>query len=450
MKHELGRRAFLKGAGVCAAVGASAGAINLAGHQNALADHHAQAIGGGTYDFDAIYNRVGTNSVKWDRQIAKYGADNFKIGMGIADMDFKAPACIQEALEARTKHENWGYLDSTESLKEAICNWNKERYGIDVAQETVTIASGVHPGLIAALLAISPPASKVIMNTPTYNGFWTDLKWSRTVANENQLIKDKDGVYHIDWDDFEARLTPDTHAFLLCNPQNPTGNCWSENDLLRMGELCLKHGVTVLADEIHCDFVNKDQTYTPFASLPDKAIVDNSVTFKAVSKTFSLSGMKNAYFYSTNPVLLERVRYYHRANLNTLGIVANEAAYREGAPWFDALLPYIDANHDFVEQYLKRQCPDIRYKKAQGTYLTWLDMNDLIEGIDAKAKANQSGLKSPEHYMEQWLVERAQLQLNPGSNYGAGGEGHMRMNIATSRAVIKQAIDNLASAIKTA
>ena len=221
--------------------------------------------------------------------------------MGIADMDFKAPACIGEALEARTKHENWGYLDSTESLKEAICGWNKERYGLDVAQETVTIASGVHPGLIAALLAISPPASKVIMNTPTYNGFWTDLKWSRTVANENKLIKDKEGVYHIDWDDFEARLTPDTHAFLLCNPQNPTGNCWSEADLLRMGELCLKHGVIVLADEIHCDFVTKGQTYTPFASLPDKAIVDNSVTFKAVSKTFSLAGMKNAYFLFDEP-----------------------------------------------------------------------------------------------------------------------------------------------------
>ena len=204
MEHELGRRTFLKGASAFAAAGASAGVINLAGQQNALADHHASAIGGGTYDFDSVYDRVGTNSVKWDRQITKYGSDDFKIGMGIADMDFKAPACIGEALEARTKHENWGYLDSTESLKEAICSWNKERYGIDVAQETVTIASGVHPGLIAALLAISPPASKVIMNTPTYNGFWTDLKWSRTVANENPLIKNKDGVYHIDWDDFEA------------------------------------------------------------------------------------------------------------------------------------------------------------------------------------------------------------------------------------------------------
>jgi len=133
MEHELGRRTFLKGAGAFAAAGASAGVINLASQQNALADHHASAIGGGTYDFDAIYDRVGTNSVKWDRQIAKYGNEDFKIGMGIADMDFKAPACIGEALEARTKHENWGYLDSTESLKEAICNWNKERYGIDVA-----------------------------------------------------------------------------------------------------------------------------------------------------------------------------------------------------------------------------------------------------------------------------------------------------------------------------
>ena len=166
---------------------------------------------------------------------------------------------------------------------------------------------------------------------------------------------------------------------------------------------------------------NKGQTYTPFASLPDKAIVDNSVTFKAVSKTFSLAGMKNAYFYSTNPVLLERVRYYHRADLNTLGIVANEAAYREGAPWLDALLPYIDANHDFAEQYLKTQCPDIRYKKAQGTYLAWLEIERTSNGRWRRSKSGASGPEKSRALYGTWLVEQY-VQLNPGSSYGAGGE----------------------------
>lgn len=448
MESGIGRRSFLKGAGAAAALGTAANIINLAGTQTAFANHHAAGRAEGTFDFDEIYDRVGSNSVKWDQQISKYGAERFEIGMGIADMDFKAAPCIADALSKRTAHENWGYMDSTESLKEAICDWNRERHGVTVAQDTVTIASGVHPGLIAALLAVSPPASKVLLTTPTYNGFWGDLRWSRTVASESQMIKDDDGVYRIDWDDFESRLTPDTHAFLLCNPQNPTGNCWSEEDLLRMGELCLKHGVTVLADEIHCDFVMKGQTYTPFASLPDKAIVDNSLTFKAISKTFSLAGMKNAYFFSTNPVLLERVRYFHRPDISTLGVVANEAAYREGAPWFDQLLPYIDANHDFTEAAIKERLPGVRYKKAQGTYLAWLDMRDVIAGIDAEAMAKKANLKSAEHYMEQWLIEQAHVQLNPGSNYGAGGEGHMRMNIATPRSLIDNAIDLMANAIR--
>lgn len=451
MEQGIGRRSFLKRAGAAAAIGTAANIINLAGTQTAFGDHHAASeVGSGPFDFDEIYDRVGSNSVKWDQQIGKYGAGNFEIGMGIADMDFKAAPCITEALTKRSAHENWGYMDSTESLKEAICTWNEERHGVKVAQETVTIASGVHPGLIAALLAVSPPASKVVMNTPTYNGFWTDLRWSRTVASESPMIKDSEGVYHMDWDDFESRLTPDTHAFLLCNPQNPTGNCWSEEDLLRMGELCLKHGVTVLADEIHCDFVMKGQKYTPFASLPDKAIVDNSLTFKAISKTFSLAGMKNAYFFSTNPVLLERVRYFHRADINTLGVVANEAAYREGAPWLDQLLPYLDANHAFTEAQIAKRLPGVHYKKAQGTYLAWLDMREVVSAINAEAEAKKAGLKSAEHYMEQWLIERAHVQLNPGSNYGAGGEGHMRMNIATPRPLIDRAIDLLAGAIRSA
>lgn len=440
----LNRRAFIKGASMTAL----AGAVGTGNPVAAAADARPGKARNGKYNFDEIYSRVGTGCIKWDRQIERFGADHIEVGMGIADMDFRAAPCITEALAERCKHENWGYLSDTNSYVEAIAAWNSERHGIEVDPGSITVADGVHPGLIATLTAVSPPGTKVLMNTPTYNGFYGDLRWTRTLVNDSEMYLDSDGVYHIDWDDFEARMTPDCHAMLLCNPQNPTGNMWSEEDLLRIGELCLKHGVTVLADEIHCDFVMKGQKYTPFASLPDKAIVNNSLTFKAVSKTFSLAAMKSAYFFSTNPVLLERVRWHHRPNTNTLGVVANEAAYRNGAEWFDQLLPYIDENHSFVEAYIKERIPLIKYKKAQGTYLAWLDVTDLAAAIDAEKNAAKEQLETPEYYVEKWVVENARVHLQPGSWHGAGGANHMRMNLGAPRPLLEKALDNIAEAAK--
>jgi len=440
----LNRRAFIKGASMTAL----AGAVGTGNPVAAAADARPGKAKNGKYNFDEIYGRVGTDCIKWDRQIERFGADHIEVGMGIADMDFRAAPCITEALAERCKHENWGYLSDTNSYVEAIAAWNSERHGIEVDPGSISVADGVQPGLIATLTAVSPPGTKVLMNTPTYNGFYGDLRWTRTLVNDSEMYLDSDGVYHIDWDDFEARMTPDCHAMLLCNPQNPTGNMWSEEDLLRIGELCLKHGVTVLADEIHCDFVMKGQKYTPFASLPDKAIVNNSLTFKAVSKTFSLAAMKSAYFFSTNPVLLERVRWHHRPNTNTLGVVANEAAYRNGAEWFDQLLPYIDENHSFVEAYIKERIPLIKYKKAQGTYLAWLDVTDLAAAIDAEKNAAKEQLDTPEYYVEKWVVENARVHLQPGSWHGTGGANHMRMNLGAPRPLLEKALDNIAEAAK--
>jgi cystathionine beta-lyase len=245
----------------------------------------------------------------------------------------------------------------------------------------------------------------------------------------------------------------DTNALILCNPQNPTGNCWSKEDLLRLGRLCLERRVVVLADEIHCDFVNKGWTYVPFASLPDKDVVKNSMSFKAISKTFSLAAMKSAYFFSTNEDYLKRVDVNHRADLNTLGIIANEAAYREGADWLDQLLPYIDANHDYVEAYTKEKMPLVDYTKAEGTYLAWLDVSKLADKIDAKGKAEEANKTSerpvtPEIIVQRWFIENAHVHMNPGSNYGTGGAGHMRMNLGTSRKLIALALDNMAEAME--
>jgi len=191
------------------------------------------------------------------------------------------------------------------------------------------LSAGVHPALIAALQTFSPRGSKVLLQTPTYNGFYSDLTFTQTKP-EDVPLKNVNGKFSMDFDEFERRISLDTHSFILCNPQNPTGNCWSAEDLTRIGEICLKHRVVVLADEIHCDWVTKGHKYTPFASLPNKAIVNNSLTFKAASKSFGLAAHKVAWFYSTNPELLNRVKVNHRADLNTMGMVANQAAVTGG------------------------------------------------------------------------------------------------------------------------
>ena len=288
------------------------------------------------------------------------------------------------------------------------------------------------------------------MMTPTYNGFYSDLRNTQTIKNENEMVFEN-GHYSIDWDDLEARMTPDTQTMLLCNPQNPTGNVWSEEDLLRIGELCLKHQVVVLSDEIHADFVRPGQKFTPFASLPDKAIVDNSLSFRAITKTFSMPASKNAYWFSTNEVMLERVKRNHMAGINTLGIVANTAAYKHGKDWLDQLLVYLDGNHQFVEDYLKENIPAMRYTRAQGTFLSWLHFDEIMDaaGVVAKSKASKmtDSPKTETQVFEDWLVENSGVQLNNGQSYGKGSDRCMRMNIGCSRQVLKFALDNIKEAV---
>jgi cystathionine beta-lyase len=405
----------------------------------------------GKYDFDTVYDRIGTGCDKWDQQIAIFG-DKVEIGMGIADMDFRAAPCIGEAMAERLKHENWGYMSAEflDSYRETIAEWNHERYGLDVDPTTIEIAAGVHPGLVATLRTFSPPASKVLLMTPTYNGFYTDLTRTQTIKNESEMVFEN-GRYSIDWDDLEARMTPDTHCMLLCNPQNPTGNVWSEEDLLRIGELCLKHQVVVLSDEIHGDFVRAGHKFTPFSSLPDKDIVNNSLTFRAITKTFSTPASKNAYFYSTNPVYLERVKVNHHPDINTLGVVANDAAYKHGADWLDQLLVYLDDNHQYVEDFLKENLPQVGYTKAEGTFLSWLHFHDIMDraGVVEKSAASQmtDNPMTETQAFEAWLVENSGVQLNDGEGYGKGGERCMRMNIGCSRQVLGKALRQIQEAV---
>jgi cystathionine beta-lyase len=445
--NGVNRRRFLQSAGMTTILSAlgpdtsTASALASAGFETET----------GKYDFDTVYRRVGTDCIKWDQQLRTFGKDSVAVGMGIADMDFRAAPCITRAVAERCAHENWGYLDTPRSYIDAIVNWNKRRYGIDINPDLLVLTTGVHPALIAALQTFSPPGSKVLLTTPTYNGFYSDLKFCRVTA-EDSPMKVVDGRYSIDFDDFERRISHDTNTFILCNPQNPTGNCWSPEDLTRLGEICLRRRVIVLADEIHCDFVTKGNKYTPFCTLPNKDIVRNSITFKAASKSFSLAAMKAGWFFSDNADYIARVKANTRADLTTLGMVANRAALTEGEDWLDQLIVYLDGNHALVESFIKSNIPLIKCVKPQGTYLIWLDVSGVIDKIGAKQlaiEASKTGATpvTPEQIVERWFVQHAKVHLNAGSSYGTGGAGHMRMNIATSRKLVEVALTNMANAL---
>ena len=451
----LNRRTFLRRAGTTALFGAAgaAGATRLVAHTTTPPRPRPLLATLEDFDFDEVYNRVGTDSVRWDRAIEQFG-DKIVAGMGVADMDFRAAPCITDALAERCTHENWGYMARPASYAESVAEWEHRRYGLEVDPSTIVFTTGVHPGLIAALHTFSPPGTRVVLNTPTYSGFYTDLRFTRTVTDDNPMIVDADGKFSIDFDDFERRVRR-CNTFILCNPQNPTGNCWSPEDLTRMGEICLKHRVVVLADEIHRDFVTKGNTYTPFASLPDRDIVNNSLTFTSASKSFSLAAMKVAWFHSTNPDLLARVKANARADLSTLGMVATRAALTEGAPWLDDLLAYLDANHDYAQAYIRDNLPGIRHNKGQGTYLAWLNVSgfaDRIGAAETAARETAEGTDdmTAEKVVQRWFAERSGVFLNPGSNYGTGGDGYMRMNLASPRAIVERALNSMAAAVSEA
>jgi cystathionine beta-lyase len=443
--NDLGRRTFLQHAGMTALWG-TVGTSVASGVAEA-----SPATAQTKYDFDEVYNRFGTESTKFDRQIRLFGKGSVEVGMGIADMDFRAAPAITKALKERLAHENWGYLDNQRMIVDDVVAWNKRRYGVDINPDQMVISAGVHPALIAALQAFCPKGSKVLMTTPVYSGFYSDLRYVGVLPEESPL-RLVDGRYSIDFADFERRISPDTNVFLLCNPHNPTGNVWSADDLMRLGEICLRRRVVVLSDEIHCDFVNKGQKYTPFASLPNKAVVDNSITFKAASKSFGLAAHKVAWFYSTNDRYMERVRAHHWVDLNTLGLVANQAAYRGGEDWLDQLRVYIDGVHDFAERYIKSNIPSIKWVKPEGTYLAWLDVTAVADRIGARAQAEaatkaENRMVTPEMIVERYFVKSAKVHLNVGSSYGLGGANHMRMNLATSRKLVERALTNMAGAL---
>jgi len=445
---ELNRRTFLKNAGITAVAGA-AGALSSTAAQAAPAPH--ARMNGGKYDFDTVYNRVGSNCSRWDGAAAPYPEGVFKYGMGVASQDFECAPCITEALAERVQHHNWGYMAGaqTDTLVESIINWKGERNNLDLDPDSITVSDGVYPGMIAAMRAFVPAGGKALIITPAYSGFYSMAR-AANIGTVDSQMKIVAGRYEPDWADLESKMTSDVRVLIVCNPQNPTGNVWRADELERMGRLAIDNDVVVLSDEIHCDVVRRDHKFTPFASLADRAVADNSISFTAISKTFNMAGLKNAYYYSSNPTLLGRVDQYHRAELSTLGMVATEAAYKHGGDWFDQANAYMDDNHQFIEDYVKANLPNVGYTRNEGTYMTFLDFSKVIAALGPEELMAAYDRETADQAFREWLVYNSGVYLNYGTSYGAGGEGHVRLNVASSRLILNEAFDAIAAAIRNA
>ena len=451
-KNGLKRRNLIKGLGITAAMAASNVTASVSFAQSNGAGRKAA--------FDEVYSRVGVNSIKWDSAIRRYGSDKIVVPMGIADMDFKVDPTITAAINKRARNEIYGYETVSDEYYQSIIDWNKTRYGLDLKREWIRNSSALKPGLVAALRGLNPIKGKVILQTPTYSGFTGAINKAGMRVEMNPMKK-IDGRWHMDLEDLESRLDYETKCLILCNPNNPSGECWTADELRALGDVCMRNGVTVLADEIWCDFVRGGGRYVPYASIGEK-YAEHSITFKSVSKSFNQASLKVAYFFTRSEDLMNATMIGggHDVGTNTYGRIAAETAYREGEQWLDNVNEYLDGNFDYLVEYINKsgEMPGIKYAKPEGTYVAWLDCNGLKEKIatpdhvralhDKWRDEGNHRRVTPEMVMTEWFVENAGVQLNAGHSYGIGAEGFMRMNITVPRHQLKLALDNINGALK--
>ncbi len=385
------------------------------------------------YDFDTVVDRSKNNAAKYDERIKKFGTDKV-IPLWIADMDFKAPQPVIDALTARAQEGIWGYTSRPASYFEAICNWQQRRNGWTIDRSLVSWSLGVVPALSMLVKLFTPEGSKVLIQTPVYGEFYDVTEaWNRTVV-ENQLVE-KDGKWTVDWEDFEAKL-PQVSMFLLCSPHNPLGIVWTREELTRMTDLCRKYGVLMVSDEIHSDLIFHGKTHIPTASLSEQ-VASEVISCISGTKTFNLAGLQASTTVFPNMRMKE---LYDKAWMNmdihrnnAFSLTAMEAAFNEGEEWLDQLLEYIDGNFNFIRDYCAAHIPQIKPNLPDATYLVWLDCREL-------------GMTNEE--LRRFMIEKAGLGLNEGWSFGRSLNGFMRLNAACSRKVLEQAMKQLEEAVK--
>ncbi len=369
------------------------------------------------YDFDEIIDRCGTNCVKWD------GAENPDVlPMWVADMDIRTAPAIIEALSRRVDHGVFGYTRVPQSYYESITGWFARRHGWNIDNDWIIYTSGVVPALSAIIKALTVPGDKVLIQTPVYNCFFSSIRNNGCEIVESPLVY-ADNTYSIDFEDLERKVSdPKVKAMILCNPHNPAGRVWSRDELIRIGEICIRHDVVVIADEIHCELVMPGYEYTPFASISEE-FSRHSVSCVSPSKAFNIAGLQIANIVCADAgrrAKIDRaININEVCDVNPFGVIALQAAYNEGAEWLDQLLEYIHGNYEYMRRFCEEHLPDFPITKLEGTYLVWMDCRKF-------------GMTSAE--LEKALIQDAKLWLNAGTMYGKDGEGFMRWNIACPRA----------------
>jgi cystathionine beta-lyase len=353
--------------------------------------------------------------------------------MWVADMDFRSPEPVIEALKERVDHGVFGYPMPPENLAESIVAWLARRHGWEVTPEDLVFIPGVVTGFNLAAHAVTRPGDGVLVQTPTYGPFFGVEKNVDLVQHEMEMTREANGQYSIDMEAFEAALTGRTRIFMLCNPQNPAGRVFRQDELEAMAEICLRHDIIICSDEIHSDLIYSGNKHIPIASLSPE-IAEKTITLIAPSKTFNIAGLKASVAIITDKELRQQfdgARKGLTGWVNLLGMVAMEAAYDRGEAWLDALIPYLEANRDFAYDYVNNELPGINMAKPEGTYLAWLDCREA--GIEEK--------------LDKFFQEQAKVAMNDGAWFGKGGEGFVRLNFGCPRSMLEESLSRMKEAL---
>lgn len=379
-----------------------------------------------TFDFDEIVQRRGSGSIKWDTD-----EDDAVLPMWVADMDFRTAPAVIEALQQRVAHGVFGYTKVRDEYYDALIDWFGRRHGARIERDWVLYTSGVVPAVVAVLRALTVPGDRVIVQPPVYNAFFSSILTPGCEASLNVLLY-RDGRYAIDFDDLERKAAdPKARVLLLCNPHNPVGRVWTRDELTRVGEICLRHDVVVVSDEIHCDLVFPGHVHVPFGSISSELLM-RCVTCSSPSKAFNLAGLQIANIVAADPEIRGRIELalnVHEAReANPFGVEALIAAYTKGEAWLQALTRYLDENRRLLNDLLSQRLPRARVVPQEATYLTWIDCTQL----DFSSGEIVSRLR-----------KEGKLWVNDGALYGAAGEGFIRINIGCPASVLRDGLDRL-------
>ena len=388
--------------------------------------------------FDTYLERRGTRSSKWDGCNAKFGVDPSVelLPMWIADMDFRSPTEVVEALAQRVQTQAFGYTTVPDSFYDAILSWVERRYHWKIQKEWIVFTPGVVPAFNVAYQAFTQPGDGIIVPSPSYYPFFDGVRNNGRKVVACPLVE-ADGYWTLDFDLLERQVKdPDNKVLILSNPHNPTGRCWTAQELERLGTLCAENGVILLSDEIHADLIMEGGCHTCVGTLSQR-IVDNTIFHFAPSKTFNLAGLQTAYTVIPNPELRQRFTAAITANrvinMNWFGQVALETAYNRCEGYVDALCRYVSANMDYMADYLKENLPMLKMRRSEGTYMVWVDFRG-------------TGMTTEE--IERFIIHDAHIAVDLGTWFGAGGAGFLRFNLACPRMLVERAMEQLTQAFR--